>query len=94
VHAFVTVKNTSATPQYFTGWLKVVLADADGVSEERSQPYRASGEPAALFASTPVIQPGGELKARYIFIPELDAQFTSITLSEGGKRAEFPVSPL
>ena len=92
VHAFVTVKNTSATPQYFTGWLKVVLADADGVSEERSQSYRATGEPAALFASTPVIQPGGELKARYIFIPEVDARLTTITLSEGGQRAEFPVS--
>lgn len=95
VHAFVTVKNTSAVPQYFTsGFLKAVLADADGVSWERSQPYRASGEPAELFASTPVIQPGGELRARFIFVPEADANLTSLTLSEGGKQAEFPVSGL
>jgi hypothetical protein len=92
VHAFLTVKNTSASPQYFTsGYMKAVLADADGVSWERSQPYRASGEPAALFGSTPVIQPGGELEVRYVFLPEADARLTSLTLSEGGQRAEFPV---
>jgi hypothetical protein len=95
VHAFVTVRNTSAVPQYFTsGFLKAVLADADGVSWERSQPYRASGEPAELFGSTPVIQPGGELRARFIFMPEDGAQLTSLTLSEGDKRAEFPVGGL
>jgi hypothetical protein len=94
VHVFVTMKNTSATPQYHTGWLKVVLADADGVSWERSQPYRATREPAELFAETPVIQPGGELKSRYIFTPEVDAQLTTVTLSEGGKSATFPVSGL
>jgi len=95
VHAFITVKNTSAVPQYFTsGFLKAVLADADGVSWERSQPYRASGEPAELFGSTPVIQPGGELRARFVFVPEADAHLTSLTLSEGGKQAEFPVGGL
>ena len=92
VHAFVTVRNSSPTLQYFTsGFVKVLLTDADGVTLERSQPYRASGEPAALFASTPVIQPGGELKVRYVFVPEPDARLTSLTLSEGGQRAEFPV---
>jgi hypothetical protein len=92
VHAFLTVKNTSASPQYFTsGFMKAVLADADGAGWERSQPYRASGEPAALFSSTPVIQPGGELKVRYIFLSEPDAQLRTLTLSEGGQRAEFPV---
>lgn len=95
VHAFVTAKNTSASPQYFTsGFMKAVLADADGVSWERSQPYRASGEPASLFAATPVIQPGGELKVRYIFVPPEDAALTLLTLSEGGKRADFPVGAL
>ncbi|HZF41983.1 MAG TPA: hypothetical protein VEZ48_01075 [Sphingomonadaceae bacterium] len=94
VHAFFTVKNTSASPQYFTGWLKLVLADADGASLEASQPFNATREPAELFAATPVIQPGGQLRARYIFRPEIDAQLTSITLTEGGQRAEFPVNGL
>ena len=95
VHAFVTVKNVSATPQYFTsGFLKAVLADGHGMSWERSQPYQATREPAELFASTPVIQPGGELKARYVFVPEEDARLTSLTLSEGSKQASFPVSGL
>jgi hypothetical protein len=62
--------------------LKLVLADADGASLEASQPYNATREPAELFAATPVIQPGGQLRARYIFRPEIDAQLTSITLTE------------
>lgn len=95
VHAFVTVKNASPGLQYFTsGFLKALLTDADGVSLERSQPYRASAEPAELFMSTPIIQPGGELKVRYVFTPAEGAQLTSITLSEGDKRAEFPVNGL
>lgn len=95
VHAFVTVKNTSAVPQYFTsGFLKAILVDGDGVSYERSQPYRASGEPAELFGSTPVIQPGGELRVRYVFVPDESSPPTSLTLSEGDRRAEFPVSGL
>lgn len=92
VHAFLTVRNSSATPQHFTsGFMKVVLADADGAGWERSQPYRASGEPAALFNATPVIQPGGELKVRYVFTPEEDSQLSTLTVSEGTTRAEFPV---
>lgn len=93
VHAFVTVRNTSGAPVYFTsGFVKAFLADADGAGWERSQPYRASGEPAELFASTPVIQPGGELRVRYIFLSEPDARLSSLTLSEGTTRAEFRVT--
>jgi hypothetical protein len=92
VHAFLTVKNTSASPQYFTsGFMKVVLADADGAGQERSQPYRASEEPAALFPATPVIQPGGELRVRYVFTPAQGDVMVSLTASEGGKQAVFPV---
>jgi hypothetical protein len=95
VHVFVTVKNSSATPQYFTsGFVKVVLSDADGAGWERSQPYRASGEPAALFSATPVIQPGGELKVRYVFMPDPGARLSSLVLSEGGRQAAFPVGGL
>lgn len=92
VHAFVTVRNASGSPQHFTsGFLQAVLADADGAGWERSQPYRASGEPAELFAATPVIAPGGELKVRYIFLSDVDAQLATLTLVEGDRRATFPV---
>ena len=91
VHAFVTIKNASATPQHITsGLLKAVLADSDGVAQERSQVFRASGEPAALFSSTPVVQPGAELMIRYVFIPDEGSRPATFTLSEGDKRAEFP----
>jgi hypothetical protein len=39
--------------------------------------------------STPVIQPGGELKVRYIFLSDPDARLTSLTFVDGPKRAEF-----
>lgn len=90
VHAFLTIKNASASPQYFTsGFLKVVLADADGVTWERSQPYRASREPAELFASTPAIQPGGELKVRYVFQPEEGVSLVRLMVIEGDQTAQF-----
>ena len=90
VHAFVTIKNVSARPQYITsGFLKAVLSDADGVAQERNQVWRASAEPAALFNSTPVVQPGAELKIRYVFNPDAGAVPERFTLSEGDRRAEF-----
>jgi|GEM_PF-5192255 len=93
VHAFVTIRNASPTPQYITsGFLKALLTDADGVAQERGQVYRAAAEPAALFNSTPVVQPGAELKIRYVFIPDEGSAPATFTLSEGDKRAEFPAS--
>ncbi len=90
VHAFVTVKNVSASPQYLTsGLIKAVLTDGDGVAQERNQLWRASAEPAALFNSTPVVQPGAELKVRYVFNPDEGSTPSTLTLSEGGKRVEF-----
>jgi hypothetical protein len=90
VHAFVTIKNVSARPQYITsGFLKAVLTDADGVAQERNQVWRASAEPAALFNSTPVVQPGAELKIRYVFNPDAGAMPDRLTLFEGDSRAEF-----
>lgn len=90
VHAFVTLKNISPTPQYISsGYLRAVLTDADGVAQERNQVWHASSEPAALFNSTPVVQPGAELKIRYVFNPNEGSQPATLTLSEGDKRAEF-----
>lgn len=90
VHAFVTLKNASASPQYVTsGFLRAVLTDADGVAQERNQVWRASGEPAALFNSTPVVQPGAELKVRYVFNPDPGSVPQSLRLSQGDAAAEF-----
>ncbi len=91
VHAFVTIRNISAQPQYITsGFLKAVLSDSDGIAQERNQVWRASAEPAALFNSTPVVQPGAELKIRYVFNPDEGAQPATFTLGEGAATAEFP----
>lgn len=93
VHAFVTIKNVSARPQYITsGFLTAVLTDADGVAQERRQVWRASAEPAALFTATPVVQPGAELKIRYVFTPDAGATPERLTLSEGDRQAEFQAS--
>ena len=95
VHAFVTIKNVSARPQYITsGFLKAVLTDSDGVAQENGQVWRASAEPAALFNATPVVQPGGELKIRYVFSPDAGATPERLTLTEGDRRAEFQASAL
>ena len=95
VHAFVTIRNASATPQYISsGYLRAVLTDADGVAQERNQVWRASGEPAALFSATPVVQPGAELKLRYVFNPDEGSRTATFALSEGDKRVEFQAGAL
>ena len=93
VHVFVTIRNASGRAQYITsGFLKALLSDADGVAQERNQVWRAGGEPAALFNSTPVVQPGGELRIRYVFTPDNGSRPASFSLMEGDRRAEFSVT--
>lgn len=93
VHVFVTIKNASGRAQHITsGFLKALLSDADGVAQERNQVWRASGEPAALFSSTPVVQAGAELRIRYVFTPDEGSRPSSFTLMEGDRRAEFSVA--
>lgn len=93
VHAFVTLKNVATSQQYITsGIIRAVLTDTDGVAQERNQVWRTTVEPAALFNSTPVVAPGAELKIRYVFNPDNGSVPANLTLSEGGKTAEFPVS--
>ena len=95
VHAFVTIRNVSATQQYISsGYLRAILTDADGVAQERNQVWRASGEPAGLFSSTPVVQPGAELKLRYVFNPDEGSRTATFALSEGDKRVEFQAGAL
>ena len=88
-HAFVTVKNITGSTQYVN--FRAVLCDGDGVCQERNQYYRASGEPAALFNATPAVQPGQELKIRYVFNPDSGSQPIKFTLHQADKRAEFAV---
>ena len=93
VHVFVTIKNATTTQQYITsGFMRAVLTDTDGVGQERNQVWRANVEPAALFNNTPVVKPGAELAIRYVFMPDSGAVPATLTLSEGGKSLEFPVT--
>ncbi len=93
VHVFVTIKNATTTQQYITsGFMRAVLTDTDGVGQERNQVWRANVEPTALFNNTPVVKPGAELAIRYVFMPDSGAVPAALTLSEGGKTLEFPVT--
>ena len=93
VHVFLTIKNASATQQYITsGFMRAVLTDTDGIGQERNQVWRANVEPAALFNTTPVVKPGAELAIRYVFMPDSGATPGTLTLSEGGKMLEFPIT--
>jgi hypothetical protein len=91
LQVFVTLKNGSGAPLYVTsGEVRAQLTDADGATRETGQLWRASGAPAQLFSSTPVVQPGGELRVRYVFPPDAGgAPPRSLTLVDRDRRAEF-----
>jgi hypothetical protein len=92
VRAIVTIRNATETIQHLpSGTFRVILTDADGAGQERGQLWRGSGEPAALFNSTPVLQPGAALKVRFVFNPDTP-QLRSLTLIEGQEQVVFDLS--
>ncbi|NVD45920.1 hypothetical protein [Qipengyuania atrilutea] len=92
IDVFVTLKNPTSSPLYATsGALMVRLEDSDGVGKVNGQILRPTPEGRTHFASTPAIEPGGELKAKYSFHPDAGASPARVTISEGDKRASFGV---
>lgn len=92
IDVFVTLRNGTKGPVYATsGALMVRLEDADGVGKVNGQILRATPEGRVHFASTPVIEPGGELRAKFSFHPDPGADGTPdrVIITEGDKRAEF-----
>jgi hypothetical protein len=90
IDVFVTLRNATQGPLYATsGALTVRLEDSDGVGKVNGQILRPTPESRAHFASTPVIEPGGELRAKYSFHPDPDATPARVIVIEGEKRAEF-----
>lgn len=87
---FVTLRNATNAPLYATsGALMVRLEDSEGVGKVNGQILRPTIEGRAHFASTPVIEPGGELRAKYSFHPDPGATARSVTITEGDRRATF-----
>ena len=90
IDVFVTLRNATAQPLYATsGALMVRLEDSEGVGKVNGQILRPTPEGRSHFASTPVIEPGGQLRAKYSFHPDPDATPARVVITEGDKRAEF-----
>lgn len=86
----VTFKNTSGRDQWMSsGVVRVLMEDADGVSTERNQLWRPT-DPPAVFAGTPMLAPGSELKARFRFTLDAGARPVAIVLRERDAAARFP----
>ena len=84
------LKNRTSAPLYLTsGQLVAYGEDGDGVGQEQRQIWRAGSEPPALFAATPVIQPGATLRARWMFHTEKGKPIGKLRFSEGTKTADF-----
>lgn len=90
IWAFVTLKNTSGRDQWMTsGIVRVLMESADGVATERNQLWRPENPP-AVFAGTPLLAPGAELKARFRFTLDAGARPAAVILREGDALARFP----
>jgi hypothetical protein len=67
----------------------VTLEDSDGVGKQNGQVLRPSETGREHFGSSPVLQPGRELRVKYSFHPDGGATPARVTVTEGDKSAEF-----
>ncbi len=89
-HVYVTLRNASTQTLLQTGDVWVYLETSDGVTQRSGQGLRAVPGPAQLFGSPPpVVLPGKEIKAKYIFDRHRGVTLTSIMVMEGEHKAEF-----
>lgn len=90
VWVHVTFKNISGGEQWMSsGIVRVQMEDSDGITTERNQFWRPQSPP-TVFASTPLLAPGAELKARFRFTPDAGARPAAVILREGDATARFP----
>lgn len=88
----VTFKNISARDQWMTsGIVRILMEQEEGVFQERNQFWRPQGSPPSVFASTPLLAPGAELKARFRFNPDNGSRPSTIVIREGDKSVRFPI---
>ena len=90
VDVFMTLKNNTQGQLWASsGVVQVKLTDNQGVSKQNGQVLRPVEETQAHFGSTPVIEPGEELKVKFSFYPDAGTRPSRVTVIEGDKRAEF-----
>jgi hypothetical protein len=90
VDVFVTLRNATQGILHSTSSaLKVRLEDDEGVGKEASQAFRATPEGRVHFASTPVIEPGGQLKVKFTFFAGEGGVPAKVAIIEGDKRVSY-----
>ncbi len=89
-HVYVTLRNAGTQNLLQTEDVWVYLETSDGLTQRSGQGLRALPGPAQLFGSPPpVVLPGKEIKAKYIFDRHRGVTLTSIMVMEGDHKAEF-----
>jgi len=89
-HVYLTLKNASQQKLYVTsGQLTLRVTDGNGVSKENGQLLQPLDNAVKLFDSTPVLDPGDELKVQYAVVVEAGSSTAKVRVSEGDKRIDF-----
>ncbi|MBP2161509.1 MULTISPECIES: hypothetical protein [Asticcacaulis] len=89
-HVYLTLRNAGTQTLLQTGDVWVYFETSDGLTQRSGQGLRAVPGPAQLFGSPPpVVLPGHEIKAKYIFDRHRGVTLTSIMVMEGEHKAEF-----
>jgi hypothetical protein len=90
VHIYLTLKNATQSQQYVSsGVVQVQLRDSDGATKQTGQVLRPVAGALQHFGSTPVLQPGEELKVQFALQLDSGTSPTKVIVVEGDKRAEF-----
>jgi hypothetical protein len=90
VDVFVTLRNATQGILHGTSSaLKVRLEDDEGVGKQASQAFRATPHGRVHFASTPVIEPGGQLKVKFTFFAGEGGVPAKVAIIEEDKRVSY-----
>ena len=89
VHVYLTFRNASHGVLWQTQCVQVRLGSDDGVTEQNGQSLRSVEGPPILFDRPPAVDPGAELKAKFVFSRRSGTNPARATVIEGDRRAEF-----
>ena len=91
VHVYLTFRNASKGVLFQTQGVLVRMEDSEGVATQNGQSLRALEGYPQQFPSPPVVEPGRELKVKFVFDLAEGASPQRVTVIEDGRQASFEV---
>lgn len=84
VHVYLTLRNDSTRPLMQTENISVLFEDSSGITVESGQGLKAEpGYPQLFGSPPPVVEPGREIRTKFVFDRNRGASAIRVTVQEG-----------